>query len=63
MVEEFTVLQIIAPILLVMETRLRIPISTSILLRGVFSSSNNFFSVIEESLVGYVCSFMLALIV
>lgn len=61
---EFSYFQIIAPIVLLVLTRLRMPVSTTFLLLSVFSaSSSGITSIVSKSLSGYVVSFILSFII
>jgi hypothetical protein len=52
-----------APVLLIFITRLRMPVSTSLLLAGLFAeSSDGFLSVLEKSVMGYVIAFVVTII-
>jgi hypothetical protein len=55
---EYTFVQAIAPMILLILTRLRIPASTSLLLLALFSSSrDSFVKVVVKSMTGYAVSF------
>ena len=61
---QFYFLQIAAPILLLLLTRLRVPVSTTFILLSVFSSSSDgIIKVAEKSFLGYVISFITAFLV
>lgn len=62
--ESFKFLQLSAPIVLLLLTRLRMPVSTTFMLLSVFSaSSQGIISVGQKSIVGYLIAFSVALIV
>jgi hypothetical protein len=62
--ESFNFLQITAPIILLIITRMRMPVSTSILLLSAFSTQGNaIMDVLSKSLSGYFVAFFLALLV
>lgn len=59
--ENFSFFQVIAPLVLLILTRLRMPVSTTFLLLSVFSaSSSGITDVVEKSLKGYVIAFILS---
>ncbi|MGY6561526.1 MAG: hypothetical protein ACXITV_05425 [Luteibaculaceae bacterium] len=59
---EFVFLQIAAPLVLLILTRLRMPVSTTFLLLSVFSAdSSGIMSVAKKSLFGYVIAFVVAI--
>jgi hypothetical protein len=60
----FAFLQIAAPIVLLVLTRLRMPVSTTFLLLSSFTTSSGaVFSVIGKSMTGYVIAFLSALLI
>jgi hypothetical protein len=60
----FTFLQLSAPIILLILTRMRMPVSTSILLLSVFSTQGEAIaSVLSKSLSGYVLAFVTSIVV
>lgn len=62
--ESFNFLQIAAPIILLILTRLRMPVSTTFLLLSAFSTSGDaIFGVLEKSLKGYVVAFTVSIFV
>jgi hypothetical protein len=62
--ESFSYFQIIAPIVLLVLTRLRMPVSTTFLLLSVFSaSSSGITSIVSKSMGGYVLAFILSFII
>lgn len=62
--ENFSFFQIIAPLVLLILTRLRMPVSTTFLMLSVFSaSSSGITSMVGKSLSGYVMAFFLSFIV
>jgi hypothetical protein len=61
--ESFEYLQVAAPIILLILTRLRMPVSTSILLLSAFSSkSSSVGSILIKSFTGYILAFFVAII-
>lgn len=59
--EQFSLFQVIAPLVLLVLTRLRMPVSTTFLLLSVFSAdSGGITSMIYKSLTGYVLAFILS---
>lgn len=59
----FSFLQLAAPILLLVLTRLRMPVSTSVLLLSSFSTqASSIGSVLSKSLFGYVLAFITAIV-
>lgn len=62
--ESFNYFQIIAPLILLILTRLRMPVSTTFLMLSVFSaSSSGITSVVSKSLSGYGMAFILSFFV
>jgi len=62
--QRFSYLQLIAPLVLLILTRLKMPVSTTFLLLSVFSaSSSGITSVIYKSLSGYTLAFVLSFLV
>lgn len=62
--ENFNYFQIIAPLILLILTRLRMPVSTTFLMLSVFSaSSSGIVSVVSKSLSGYGMAFILSFLV
>lgn len=62
--ENFVYLQLAAPIVLLLLTRFRIPVSTTFMLLSVFTvSSGAIISMVSKSLMGYVVAFVSALII
>lgn len=60
--EKFTFFQLLAPIVLLVLTRFKVPVSTTFLLLSVFaSSSSSIVSVLKKSLLGYGIAFVCAL--
>jgi hypothetical protein len=60
----FTFLQLIAPLILIVLTRLRMPVSTTFLLLTIFSTkSSAVLSVLTKSVSGYLMAFVSAIIV
>jgi len=61
---EFSFFQIVAPLVLIMLTRLRMPVSTTFLLLSVFSaSSDGITSIVIKSWSGYVMAFILSFLI
>jgi hypothetical protein len=61
---EFSYFQLIAPIVLIMLTRMRMPVSTTFLLLSVFSAdTSGITKVIGKSLTGYVLAFAVSFLV
>ncbi len=62
--ETFNYFQVIAPLILLILTRLRMPVSTTFLMLSVFSaSSSGITSVVSKSLSGYGMAFVLSFVV
>jgi len=62
--EEFVFLQLAAPIVLLIMTRMRWPVSTTFLLLNVFTyKADTIVSVISKSFFGYILAFVLAILV
>lgn len=62
--QSFTFLQLLAPIILIVLTRMRMPVSTTFLLLTVFSTqSSTIFSVLTKSISGYIVAFLTAIVV
>lgn len=62
--ENFSFFQIIAPLVLLILTRLRMPVSTTFLLLSVFSaSSSGITSVVYKSWTGYILAFILSFLI
>ncbi|MCK6618527.1 MAG: hypothetical protein L6Q51_12875 [Cyclobacteriaceae bacterium] len=62
--ETFSFFQIIAPIVLLILTRLRMPVSTTFLLLSVFSASaGGITSIVSKSISGYLISFVLSFVI
>ncbi|WOK06738.1 hypothetical protein [Imperialibacter roseus] len=60
----FSFLQVAAPVILLVLTRLRMPVSTSILLLSAFSTkASSIGGILSKSLVGYALAFVIAIIV
>jgi hypothetical protein len=61
---EFSFFQIIAPLVLLILTRLRMPVSTTFLLLSVFSaSSDGITSIVVKSWTGYLLAFVLSFLI
>ena len=62
--EQFKFLQVFAPVVLLILTRFRMPVSTSILLLSAFATqSSSITSILQKSFFGYFIAFALAIIV
>lgn len=62
--QSFVFLQIAAPVILLMLTRFRIPVSTTFMLLSVFTiDSTAIVSMVQKSLMGYVAAFVVALLI
>lgn len=62
--EKFNYFQVIAPLVLLILTRLRMPVSTTFLLLSVFSSSSSGIgSMVTKSLSGYFMAFILSFLI
>ncbi|QTY27843.1 hypothetical protein [Flavobacterium sp. CS20] len=62
--KEFSFFQIIAPLVLLILTRLRMPVSTTFLLLSVFSaSSSGITSIVYKSWTGYILAFILSFLI
>ncbi|MDT8415230.1 MAG: hypothetical protein RQ735_07610 [Flavobacteriaceae bacterium] len=62
--ENFSFFQIIAPLVLLILTRLRMPVSTTFLLLSVFSAdSSGITSMVGKSVSGYILAFVLSFVV
>lgn len=62
--EEFVFLQLAAPIVLLIMTRMRWPVSTTFLLLNVFTyKAGTIFSVMTKSFFGYILAFVFAVVV
>jgi hypothetical protein len=60
--ETFSFWQLLAPIVLLVITRFKVPVSTTFLLLAVFSSSKTLGGMIEKTLVGYLVAFVASII-
>ena len=62
--QSFNFLQLAAPVILLILTRARMPVSTTFLLLSAFSTSDDaIFAVFEKSMVGYILAFIGAIVV
>lgn len=62
--EDFSYFQIIAPVVLLILTRLRMPVSTTFLLLSVFSAdASGITSVVWKSVSGYILAFVLSFLI
>lgn len=61
---EFSIYQVIAPLVLLILTRLRMPVSTTFLLLSVFSSSSDgITAMVSKSVSGYAIAFILSFVI
>jgi hypothetical protein len=60
--ETFSFWQLLAPIVLLLITRFKIPVSTTFLLLAVFSSSKTLGGMINKTLIGYLVAFAAAIV-
>lgn len=60
---EFRVIHLIAPIILLILTRFKMPVSTTFLLLSVFSSSSVITAMLNKTVVGYFVAFVSALLI
>ncbi|CAN5670059.1 hypothetical protein BH23PAT1_BH23PAT1_2390 [soil metagenome] len=60
---EFTLTQLMAPVILIILTRFRMPVSTTFLLLAVFSSSQTINGMLVKTILGYGLAFVLAILV
>ena len=57
--EQFKFLQVFAPVVLLILTRFRMPVSTSILLLSAFTTkASSIVSILQKSMFGYVIAFV-----
>ncbi|MDX5346993.1 MAG: hypothetical protein LPJ89_05450 [Hymenobacteraceae bacterium] len=62
--ESFVYLQLASPIVLLLLTRFRIPVSTTFMLLSVFSTTSSaIVSMVSKSMLGYVVAFVVALVI
>lgn len=62
--QSFNFLQVAAPVILLILTRLKMPVSTSILLLSAFSTkTSSITGILEKSLVGYLLAFVVAVVI
>ena len=62
--ESFSFLQVMAPAILLVLTRLKMPVSTSILLLSAFTTkASSIVSILQKSMFGYIIAFVTAIIV
>lgn len=57
----FNFIQLLAPIMLLVLTRFRMPVSTTFLLLSVFSSSKTVSAMLNKTFIGYFVAFMVAI--
>jgi hypothetical protein len=60
--QNFRYLQLAAPIILLIMTRLAMPVSTTFLLLSTFSDSKTIEAMVRKSLIGYIVAFVFAII-
>ncbi len=60
---DFSFLQLLAPIILIILTRFQMPVSTTFLILATFSSSKTIEGMLQKTLFGYVLAFVIALLV
>ena len=60
---DFSFLQLLAPIILIILTRFQMPVSTTFLILATFSSSKTIEGMLQKTLIGYVLAFVAALVV
>ena len=59
----FTFLQLFTPIILILLTRLKMPVSTSFLLLSIFSNTKTIQGMLEKTFLGYIVAFISAFII
>lgn len=62
-VTEFNLIQLLAPVVLLVITRLKAPVSTTFLILGVFGGGQNIQKMLTKSFVGYGVAFLAAIAV
>ncbi len=62
-VTEFNLIQLLAPVVLLIITRLKAPVSTTFLILGVFGGGQNIQKMLTKSFVGYGVAFLAAIAV
>ncbi|MDA1060200.1 MAG: hypothetical protein O3B47_00200 [bacterium] len=60
---EFHLLQLLAPVVLLILTRFKMPVSTTFLLLAVFSNSKTIGAMLEKTFIGYFVAFVSALLI
>jgi hypothetical protein len=60
--ENISFLQLFAPVVLLILTRLRVPVSTTFLLLSVFSTNKTILGMIEKTAIGYIVAFVAAIL-
>ena len=60
---DFSFLQLLAPVILIILTRFKMPVSTTFLILATFSSSKTIEGMLKKTLTGYLLSFTIALVV
>ncbi|MCF7905688.1 hypothetical protein K9L63_00660 [Candidatus Gracilibacteria bacterium] len=61
--EEFTFIQVFAPLVLVLLTRFKIPVSTTFLILSVFATSKTIESMLSKTFMGYVIAMVVSLLI
>lgn len=61
--ENFNFLQLLAPVVLLILTRFKMPVSTTFLLLSVFSNTKTISAMLEKTFLGYFVAFISALII
>ncbi|PID32124.1 hypothetical protein CR970_02140 [Candidatus Saccharibacteria bacterium] len=61
--QQFSFLQILAPVVLIVLTKYKFPVSTTFLILATFSSSKTIQGMLEKTFFGYVLAFVLAFVV
>lgn len=61
--EAISYLQLITPVVLIVLTRLRMPVSTTFLILATFSSSSTISGMLSKTMLGYVLAFVVSMIV
>jgi hypothetical protein len=62
-VEEFHIIQLLAPLILLLLTRFKMPVSTTFLLLAVFSDSKTITGMLEKTVMGYFVAFFAAALI
>ena len=61
--ESFSIIHLLAPIVLIFLTKLKMPVSTTFLLLSVFSTSKTISGMLTKTFIGYFVAFMAALLI